>query len=517
MPQSRFLLIVFLECCILSASAQEQADSPIYKSYRAPSPSSLLRRSDADYNVIQIFILERRANSGEAGAQQELGLRYLLGEGVKADTAKGAFWIGRAAAQDYPDARYNYGILLFNGWGVPWNPFEAYANFRVAAERDMSEAQYILSMLLTENLVVNRNWEEAYQWARKAAASGHKPAQEAVADFEARGLGVPRETREGQRDTTSQRKAASVKHAVGFVFMDSDTVAQDDATLLKDALRNPSPQLRRALGLPKRGNIRLDTDSIGMKAISDAAEEGSPEALTIMGRNYEKGIGVQKDVVLASLYYVRAIRMSSPRAPGLLQRMLEQENAIAHLRSQVEQGNPDAQFVWAALAALRLDYMLAKEHGFVTEKQALVLLEKAAGADHMQATIELGLCYYAGRWVVEDRNRATELWKRAALMGSREAKTRLAALEVQTKADPMKVEEAIKDLDAAAQAGSVLAQVALGYCFETGSGVVASSSEAARIYRAAAQRGSQDAYYALKRMHDQIRPPKKEFQISQFD
>jgi len=502
---------------MLSASAQEQADSPVYKSYRAPSPSSLLRRSDAGYNALQIFILERRANSGEAGAQQELGLRYLLGEGIKADTTKGAFWIGRAAAQDYPDARYNFGILLFNGWGVPWNPFEAYSNFRAAAQRDMPEARYVLSMFLTENLVVNRNWEEAYQWAKKAAASGHRPAQEAVADFEARGLGVPLEARGDQRDTTSQRKTASVKHAVGFVFMDPDTVPQNDATLLKDALRDPSPQLRRALGLPRGGSARLDVDSIGMKTISDAAEEGSPEALTIVGRNYEKGIGVQKDVVLASLYYVRAIRMSSPRAPGLLQRMLVQENAVAHLRSHVGQGNPDAQFVWAALAALRLDYLLAKEHGFVTEKQALDLLGKAASADHIQATIELGLCYYAGRWVVEDRDRAIELWNRAAVMGSKEAKTRLAVLEVQTRRDPEKVKEAIKDLEEAAQAGSVLAQVALGYCFENGSGVVASSSEAARLYRSAAQRGSQDAYYALKRMHDRIRPRQKEFQISEFD
>jgi TPR repeat protein len=63
----------------------------------------------------------------------------------------------------------------------------------------------------------------------------------------------------------------------------------------------------------------------------------------------------------------------------------------------------------------------------------------------------------------------------------------------------------------------VLAQVALGYCYETGSGVVPSDSEAARLYRAAAQRGSQDAYYALKRMHDRIRPANKEFQIDEFN
>ena len=517
MPQPRLLWILLVICCVVAAFAQEQADSPIYKSYRPPTPSSLLRRSDVTYNVLHIFILERRANSGDAGAQHELGLRYLLGEGVHADTTKGALWIGKAAEQNHADARYNFGILLFNGWGVLWNPFEAYRHFRAAAQQEMPEAQYILSMLLTENLVVTRNWEESYQWIKKAAIAGHDPAKEALADFELRRLGVKPNAAGEQPDTSSNQKRPAAKHTLGFVFLDPDTSAQNDATLFKDALREASPQLRRALGLPKRGGTKLDIDSPSLKAIHDAAEEGSPEALSILGRTYERGIGVRKDLVLASVYYIRAIRMSSPRAPGLLARMIEHENYAAQLKSRVEQSDPDAQFAWAALAALRLDYLLAKDQGVVTEKQALELLNKAVTANHVQAIIELGLCYYAGRWVEEDHRHALELWNRAAALGSKEARIRIAAVKVRAEADPEQAKKTVHDLEAAAQSGSVLAQVALGFCYETGSGVVPSESEAARLYRAAAQRGSQDAYYALKRMHDRIRPPDKEFQIDESD
>jgi len=517
MLQPRIPLMFLLSCGVISAFAQEPLDSPIYKSYRPPTPSSLLRRSDVTYNVLHIFILERRANSGDAGAQQELGLRYLLGEGVSADTVKGAMWIRKAAEQNHADAQYNLAILLFNGWGVPWNPFEAYRYFRAAAEQGMTESQYVLSMLLTENLVVNRNWEEAYQWIKKAATAGHGPAKEALADFELRGLDKRPGATSGQRDTSSNQKKPLVQHTLGFVFLDPDSSTQNDATLLKDALREASPQLRRALGLPRREGAKLDIDSVDLRTVREAADEGSPEALTILGRNYERGIGVQQDLILASVYYIRATRMSSPRAPGLLARMIEHENYVAQLKSRVEQGDPDAQFAWAALAALRLDYLLAKDQGVVTEKQALELLNKAVNAKHVQAIIELGLCYYSGRWVEESQSRAVELWNRAVALGSKEARIRLEALEVRTKSDPARARKAVHDLESAAQAGSVLAQVALGYCYETGSGVVPSDSEAARLYRAAAQRGSQDAYYALKRMHDRIRPAKKEFQIDEFN
>jgi len=73
------------------------------------------------------------------------------------------------------------------------------------------------------------------------------------------------------------------------------------------------------------------------------------------------------------------------------------------------------------------------------------------------------------------------------------------------------LEHAVALLREASQKGAVLADVALGYCFEQGIVVAKSSSEAAELYRSAWRRGSQDAYRALRRMHDAIRPPDKEF------
>ncbi|MBF8294544.1 MAG: hypothetical protein HW389_1089 [Bacteroidetes bacterium] len=513
------LLLLLTSTALIGVVAQNQSNSPVYKSYKSPSPSAQLKRSDIDYNLMHIFVLERKAYAGDVAAQQELGLRYLLGEGVEADTLKGAFWIKRAAEQNSADAAYNLGILEFNGMGLPWNPFDSYKLFKSAAEQGMPEAEYIFSMFLTENLVVPRNWEEAYRWIKKSAEAGYAPAKEAVADFEARGLGAGSQGQNVKADTASSKRKAPVKPTLSFAFLDAepDTTTQSDAILLKDALREATPQLKRALGLSKEPTKTLDLDTAGMRAIREAAEEGSPEALTILGRSYERGIGVRRDLVTAAMYYIRAIRMSSPRAPGLLARLIEQKGFFELIKSRVEQHDGDAEFTWAAMNALKLDYLMAQKEGFITDKQALEFLMRAASANHIQAMIELGLCYYSGRWVQEDQRQAMVLWAKASTRGSREARLRISALSVRTEKNMKVLRSTIAELEQAAQKGSVLAQVALGYCYETGTGVVKKIPEAVRWYRSSAQRGSQDAFYALRRLHDQIRPPDKEFQISDLE
>jgi TPR repeat protein len=381
------------------------------------------------------------------------------------------------------------------------------------------EAEYILSMFLTENLVVQRNWEEAYQWLKKASDAGYAPAKEAVVDFEARGLGTKHEDRSTKDDTSSTKKKPAVKQTLGFVFLDAapDTATQSDATLLKDALREATPQLKKALGISKDPAKTFELDSAGVLAIREAAEEGSPEALTILGRSYERGIGVNRDIVTAAMYYIRATRMSSPRAPGLLARLIEQKGFFELIKSRVGQHDGDAEFAWAAMNALKIDYLMSQKEGYITDKQALEFLTRAVSANHIQAMIELGLCYYSGRWVQEDRRQAMVLWAKASAMGSREARLRIAALSVRTERNPKTLRATIEELEQAAQKGAILAQVAIGYCYETGTGVEKKIPEAVKWYRNSAQRGSQDAYYALKRLHDQIRPPDKEFQLNEME
>ncbi len=512
-------VVLFLAACLLvihhSSPAQVRRDSlrnpnsPVFKNYRPPATAPVLEQSDVTYQMWQGFRVLQEANAGDPVSQFELSIRYLTGRGFKADTVKAAYWTEKAANEDHLLARYNLGIFQLNGWGTEWNPFEAFRNFRIVSEKNIKEGQYILAQLYLENLVVPKNTGEAYRWMKLAADSGYAPARESLKEFERRGFGTadpaPAEMLQSDSSATLQRGAIQLM----FLNFSDDTVkAAPDSVLVADGMKaatlSGSEQLASAFEPVSFRSGRVFVDSVGLSALLRAAEMGSPEALTLVARRYEVGLGGEQDVVRAAYYYVRAIRLDSPRAARLLADLLQQKDFFLILKSRVGAGQPEALVVWSGLIALGFDHQL-------TDTQALQMLERAVTQNFPQGMVELGLCYNSGRWVKQNPKKAEDLWRRAARSGNREAELRLAINAV--RGNKKNLAPAVATLAAAAKSGSVLAEFALAYCYETGAGVPRNWGEAARLYRSSGQRGSQDAYRALERMYDVLRPKEKEFRI----
>ena len=171
---------------VSSVFAQDSTKSAAFKDNHPLRRSDLFYQPDLAYRIWQQFNLIREANSGDPLAQHELGIRYLTGEGVEADTVKAAKWIKSAADHGVTAAKYNYAILLMNGWGTEWNPFEAFKYFEQAANEGMPQAQYALGLLYTDNQVVKQNWGKAYTWISKAASAGNEDAKETLKEFKAK-------------------------------------------------------------------------------------------------------------------------------------------------------------------------------------------------------------------------------------------------------------------------------------------------------------------------------------------
>ncbi len=510
------ILILFL---FSEGLAQDTTTSLAFKKNRPRKiRGGFFYQPDLAYQMWQQFNLTREANSGDVLAQHELGLRYILGEGIAADTVKAAYWIHKAAEKGLTAASFNYGILLLNGWGVNWDPFKAYKYFLDAANDGMPQAEYIVGILYTDNLIIKKNIDKAYYWVKKSVKGNFEPAKVVLPEIASKvdtskiKIDDSFVNKKSKKDTSNQKSNQSLSNSLGLVFVDfttdQDTISHiSDSTLVDDILLINSDDLNKELGLKEKDNSIDSIKTSGISSLLKYADAGSPEALTFIGRLYEEGIYYPRDIVAASAYYVRAIKLDSPRSPFLLYKLIKTKNYFELLKSDIDQNIPDAMFVWYGLHSLGFDNQ-------ITDYDANKLLQQAASKFYIPAIVELGLNYYTGKYVKQDKQNGLSMWMSAVKFGSIEAKVRIKTAEVYGEIQSQSYDNAVEDLKDAEKEGSVLAQVTLGYCYENGIGLNQDKGDAAKEYRFAARRGNRYAYDQLKRLYDEIRPPDPMFRVN---
>jgi TPR repeat protein len=456
--------------------------------------------------MADVFFLEREAVNGDALAQHELGVRYLLGRDLPADTVRSAEWLRRSAEQHFAPACYNYGLLLANGWGVEWNPFEAFRYFRRAAGQGMPEAQHVVGIFYTDNLVVALDWRRAHYWMSMAAEQGLEAAVRARDEIVRRGLVAP------VTDTLREEPAPApvprgddaedwVPAMLDFTHDSPRTGAdaQDLANELLASFASTAADSSAIAGLFTEESNR----EFAIRRIEQLVEACNPEAMLLLGSLYEEGRLLPRDPLRAAVLYLRASWMELPSALRLLARLLASADIRDRLYTAAYASNTDAQYVLAALRALDLDRRLSPA-------QARDMLQRAIEAGSTDALVQLGIWYAGGRLIEQDTERAVRCWEDAARAGSREGAIRYAAT-VLARGDTKQRANAIVLLDSAALSGCLVANVMVARSYETGLGRSPRAGVAARLYRDAAIRGSRIAYGALRAMYERLRPEDEVF------
>ena len=499
--------------------AQDSTQSLAFKNNKPFRRSPYFYRPDLGYQIWQQFKLIKEANSEDVLAQHELGLRYLLGEGMTADTTKAVYWLSKAAEKKLPSAMYNYAILLINGWGVDWDPFRAFKYFKGAAKVGMIQAQYVIGILYTDNLIVKRDLNYAYYWVKKSADEGYEPAEDVVVQIEPKispstvdSIAVIEEGNDFdiEKNIDPEHKS-NLTSPVDLVFIEFDTIG-DTITSITDSMLISD--------LDKIGIdsllIKMDADSItsltflvspeNVEKLLELAESGSPEAQTIIGKLYEEGIYFSKNLITATAYYFRALRIDSPKARYLLWQLSKSPVLLARIQRKAKNNDAEAMFVWYGLNSVNYDNQLVID-------DAINLLQKSAYDDYIPAMIELGLNYYTGRFTLEDKSEGLQFWEDAELMGSTEAKVRIITASLYGDTELEDPKSAFDELLKASGNGSLLAQVGLAHCYQNGIGTAPSKGETVNYYRVASQRGSRYAYRELQKLYDEIRPDETEFSL----
>lgn len=495
--------------------AQDKPRSEAFKHSTKANPHSFIKSWYPPYYSLMLgYMLKQKAKENDPFAQHELGIRYLLGLGYKKDTTAAVKWIRRAVAQSLPPASFNYAIMLTNHIGNEWDPFEAYYLFKNAAESGMEEAQLAMAYYYMDNLVVNKNLQEAYRYAKLSADGGNETAKKLLTDLEKQGVKV---VNQNASSRTSQKKYYSpnkslIESNLSFDYFETEEDSletKEEINKYLGILSKDKKKLKRLMGFNYSDSLDLGADTSSIGLVNTAAHNGSPEAFLLLARMHEKGIKVEKNEIIAVMYYLRALKHGSGKAFENLNNYMNDSLFYSIVKSEIDDGNTDAMYVWAGMAGIGFDYQ-------IDPQQAFDLLIKAGEKNHIPSLIETGICYSSGTFVKQDSVKAIEYFEKAASLQSTEAKVRLALFHI-LKNIRTNLQYHLNVLQDAADHGSVLAQAGIGYCYEKGIGVKLNKGKASEYYRRAAGRGNRTAYQSLIDLYDEVRPNDAIFQIYTFD
>jgi uncharacterized protein len=499
-----FLKSFFLILLISSISLpQDTTVSLTFKNNKPHRKAPVYHKPDLPYTYLQKFRLMQSAQGGDALAQHELGIRYLLGQDFAPDTVEAAKWILKAANTGLASANYNIGIFLLNGWGVDWNPVEAFNRFKAAADDNMPLAQMMLGIFYTDNLVVPKDFNTAYSLVKKAYDNGLEDAKDVLMELEKKISPDVSEAPPSENKGHHSAEFNNYTSGSSLIYFDFEAardtnIIYHDSLLLKDVTLPGNERLAEILNINKRSIDSILVNDSTADSIFAFSNSGNPEALTIIGRIAEGKFPWYKlneeDIISAAAFYIRAAKYDSPRAPYLLYKLIQQRTFFPLLKKKTDQKNSEALFVWYGLYDLNFT-------DIITEKDAINFLNQAVSQNYIPAVIELGLLYYMGKYLPQEIPKAISLWSSANKGVASEAEIRIAAHNLLSTHNS----NVSASLHSSAEKGSLLALVTLAHAYETGKGLTPNKAEAAKLYRMAAGRGSSYAYDQLKKMYALLR------------
>ena len=178
---------------------------------------------------------EKAAAHGNAMAQFYIGLLYYDAEGVPKDVAKAMEWWQKAAAQGHTKAQSNLGWLYHNGFGIPQDYVTARQWYEKAAAQGNALAQVNLGRLYYDGSGVPQDYAQARQWWEKAAAQGQAEAQFSLGWLYENGDGVPRDYAKARQwyEKAAAQGNASAQSNLGGLYITGNGVPKDAAKVVE--------------------------------------------------------------------------------------------------------------------------------------------------------------------------------------------------------------------------------------------------------------------------------------------
>jgi len=134
-----------------------------------------------------------KAKTGDAEAQNYLGILYGTGVGVTQDYKQAFLWTSKAAQQSDPYAQMNLARMYYDGTGTSRDFKQAFAWYNKAAVQGWPEAQFELANMFYRGEAVTQNYKQAANWFESAAKQNWPQAQYSLGYMYFNGEGVQKD------------------------------------------------------------------------------------------------------------------------------------------------------------------------------------------------------------------------------------------------------------------------------------------------------------------------------------
>jgi TPR repeat protein len=245
-----------------------------------------------------LALMRKAAEAGSPLAAFNLGqLHRSLGD---ADAA--LRWFAQCALDGDTDAQLAYAQALERGLGGELKPAEARAWYKRAAWNEVGRAGYHYGRLLVEAFDEQRLFYEGIEWLQRAASRGDTAAETLLLDK------LPRVRRDAEKGNGAANTALARYCDIGMVC---DLDERQIFKIRKKSVDKNSPLAYFYIAEQLNDHGDLFGFYIHTKAAAELRCEFSYFNLAIC---LEDGIGVQRNLVLAERWYIRAAESGDPKA-----------------------------------------------------------------------------------------------------------------------------------------------------------------------------------------------------------
>ena len=148
------------------------------------------KTKDWAINVLETAVTQ----DSSALAMNSLGIAYLQGNGVEADTTMGISWMEKAGQQGYSNAYHDLGIVYkYSKYGVGQDFKKAYSYFNIGAKLCGLSCLYDKGYMLYKGLGCQQDYAEAVKCFKRAAKERHLPSIYMLGLCYRNGYGVERD------------------------------------------------------------------------------------------------------------------------------------------------------------------------------------------------------------------------------------------------------------------------------------------------------------------------------------